>query len=287
MTDVISADVPVRSPNFEEALDDLPKYFAADGDLVLSHLIAVLSSVFPAGEDYFVDSVQRVAHRIDDPNLQTRVEGFIGQESMHGREHHRLNQRLAEFGYPTEMIERYVAAASQASERYLSKYANLAATAGLEHHTAIIAEVLLGDPEARASIGHAGVCSMFLWHALEESEHKAVAFDVYRHVGGSEATRHLSMLMINIGFVMELAAWTAISLALDPEARRQPGAVMRSAWKLRRSPFLGRRFFSRLWDYHRRGFHPDDVDTTGLIARWRARLLDDDGRVAVTTPDAT
>src|SRR3954465_14658249 len=87
--------VPMRTPAFDPWLEDLPKHFAADGDIVTSHVLAVLSSVFPDGEDYFVRSVAAVRDQIENPRLREDVDGFIGQESMHGREHRALNERLA------------------------------------------------------------------------------------------------------------------------------------------------------------------------------------------------
>jgi len=98
--------VPTRRISFEESLRDLPRHFAADGDLITSHVIAALSSVFPDGEDFFVRSVRRYRDRITDPELKRQVSGFIGQEAMHGREHRAFNDRLAELGYPTKRIER-------------------------------------------------------------------------------------------------------------------------------------------------------------------------------------
>src|SRR3954470_17634400 len=100
--------VPTRPMEFDSWVDDVPHHFAADGDILASHVLTVLSSVFPDGEDFFVRSVERARNRIDDPRLQTDVEGFVGQESMHGREHRVLNERLAELGYPTRAIGRYI-----------------------------------------------------------------------------------------------------------------------------------------------------------------------------------
>src|SRR6266550_4730413 len=159
-------------------------HFAADNDIVTSHVLAVLSSVFPDGEDYFVRSVEAVRDRIEDPRLREDVDGFIGQESMHGREHRALNERLAE----------------------------------LEHYTATLAETLLTDPEARAELGHDGVRYLLVWHALEESEHKAVAFDVYKQTGGTERMRVATMWPVHVTFVLETSIWTVISLAMDPVA---------------------------------------------------------------------
>ena len=262
---------------FDTWLDGMPKHFAADGDIVMSHVLAVLSSVFPDGEDYFVRSVAAVSDRIEDPQLRADVEGFIGQESMHGREHRTLNERLAELGYPTRAIGAYVRKLTSLRERFTGELGNLAFTAALEHYTATLAETLLQDPEARSAIGHDGVRYLLMWHALEESEHKAVAFDVYKRMGGTERMRVATMWIIHLTFVIETSIWAGISMAMDGAARRHPLRVLRSAWRLRRSPFTSRRAVRQLFEYHHRGFHPNDRDTSALIAEWRTRLFGSHG----------
>src|SRR3954469_16809270 len=99
--------IPTRRISFEESLQDLPRHFAADGDLILSHVAAALSAVFPDGEDFFVRSVRRYRDQIEDPELKRSVAGFIGQEAMHGREHRAFNDRLDELGYPVKRFERF------------------------------------------------------------------------------------------------------------------------------------------------------------------------------------
>jgi predicted metal-dependent hydrolase len=267
----------MRTPEFDEWLGDLPRHFAKDGDIVMSHVLAVLSGVFPDGEDYFVRSVAAVRDQIDDPGLRRDVDGFIGQEQMHGREHRALNDRLAELGYPTKPIGAYVRWLFRTRERMAMVRLHLGFTAALEHYTATLAETLLSDEDARNEIGHEGVRSLLLWHALEESEHKAVAFDVYRSVGGSERMRLVTMWLTHLTFVLETSIWTAISLSRDPVARRHPLRVAKSAWRLRRSPFTKPKAVRQLMQYTHRGFHPNDRDTTELIATWRAKLFGSDG----------
>src|SRR5581483_5159566 len=111
--------VPTRRISFEETLRDLPKHFAEGGDLILSHLAATLSGLFPDGEDFFVRSVRNFRDRVSDPDLKRQVAGFIGQEAMHGREHRALNDRLAELGYPTKRVERITRAGLRLRERLL------------------------------------------------------------------------------------------------------------------------------------------------------------------------
>jgi predicted metal-dependent hydrolase len=282
--DMVSAQagtsaVPTRPMEFDAWLDDLRRHFATDGDIVMSHILAVLSAVFPDGEDYFVRSVESVRNRIDDPRLREDVEGFIGQESMHGREHRVLNERLAELGYPTRAIATYVQKLTAFRERFQSEKANLAVTAALEHYTATLAETLLTDPDARAEIGHDGVRYLLMWHALEEAEHKAVAFDVYREVGGTERMRVTTMWLVHLTFVLETSIWAMISLAMDPAARRHPVRVLRGVWRLRRSPFTRPHVARHLFQYHRLDFHPNDRDAAELIAEWRAKLFGSAGEL--------
>src|SRR5579875_1881445 len=133
----MSEAVPMRPMEFDEWVRDLPHDFA--GDKVFSHVLAVLSAVFPDGEDYFVRSVRAGAAAVTDPQLAADVEGFIGQESMHGREHRVLNERRAELGYPTRAIGRYVRGLTKVRERVQGRRGNLGFTAALEHYTATLA----------------------------------------------------------------------------------------------------------------------------------------------------
>src|SRR5881398_2251737 len=119
-----SAEVPVRPMQFNRWVAGLPKYFAADGDIVMSHVLAVLSSTFPEGENFFVRSVAAARGDVTDPQLAADVEGFIGQEEMHGREHRVLNERLAEHGYPTRGISTYVRGLYWVRERIQTKKVN-------------------------------------------------------------------------------------------------------------------------------------------------------------------
>ena len=268
--------VPTRRISFEESLQQLPKHFAADGDLVLSHLAASLSAVFPDGEDYFVRSVRYFRDQIDNPELKRDVAGFIGQEAMHGREHRALNERLAQLGYPTKIVERITRRFLTFRERVMSPKSNLAATAALEHFTATLAELLLTDEEVRRLFGNDEIRNVFLWHALEECEHKAVAFDVYRAVGGSERTRIVTMKIIRAMFVVGMATSIFFSLLLDRKTYN-PRALFRSLRQVRRSPLLRREVWDQLREYDRPGFHPDDRDTSALVAEWRERLFGEHG----------
>jgi uncharacterized protein len=268
--------IPTRRISFEESLQDLPRHFAADGDLISSHLTAALSSVFPDGEDYFVRSVRHYRDRITDPVLKRQMSGFIGQEAIHGREHRTLNERLDELGYHTKLVERITKRGLALRERVFSPANNLAATAALEHFTATLAELVLTSEETRDLFGHEAVRDLFVWHALEESEHKAVAFDVYKAIGGKESTRVWTMRFLRYGFVLGMTVQVVLGLLGDRETYRR-GKLRRSLSKLRHSPVVNREIWEQLKDYDRPDFHPDDRDTTELVERWRATLFGAEG----------
>ena len=280
--------VPTRRISFDEALTTLPKHFAADGDLILSHLAAGLSAVFPDGEDFFVDAVRNYRGQITDPVLKRQVNGFIGQEAMHGRVHRAFNDRLAELGYPTKAVERRARFGLRQQRRFASHERQLAMTAALEHFTATLAELLLRDQRARDLFGHPAAQQIFLWHALEENEHKSVAFDVYKAIGGSEKLRVQEMKITRFLFVADTAFQVATSVLRDRDAYRR-GALRASVRRFKASPLWDKALWAQLKDYDRADFHPEDSDTTALLAEWRDRLFGDDGELTsnlVTAPAA-
>jgi predicted metal-dependent hydrolase len=268
--------VPTRRMDFEESFQDVPRHFAADEDLVSCHLTSTLSAVFPDGEDFFVRSVRHFRDQITEPELKRQVNGFIGQEAMHGREHRVFNDRLAELGYPTKKYEWLTKRSLALRERILPAKSNLAATAALEHFTATLAELVLTNEEVRGYFGHEAVRDLFVWHALEESEHKAVAFDVYKAVGGSERLRVWTMNFFRFAFIIGMTAGVLLSLLGDRATYRR-GNLRRSWRRLRGSPIISKDLWLQLRDYNRPDFHPDDRDTTKLVEQWREELFGQDG----------
>lgn len=268
--------VPTRRISFEEQLAQLPKHFGKDGDLISSHLTAALSALFPDGEDFFVRSVRAYRDQITDPVLKRQVAGFIGQEATHGREHRLLNDRLKQLGYPTKRQEKVAKWGLGFRERISPKIANLAATAALEHFTATMAEQLMRDELTDTTLGSEPVRSIFLWHALEESEHKAVAFDVYKAVGGRQFTRVWTMNFFRFIFPLVTTGMVVLSLLRDRRSYKR-GELRRSYQQLRTSGLFSRDTWLRLKDYNRPDFHPFDHDTTELETYWRNRLFGENG----------
>lgn len=276
-------DIPVRRVSFEESLRTIPRHYARDENIFLSHLGVAMSGVFPDGEDFFVKSVRHFRSEITDPVLKKQVAGFIGQESIHGREHRVLNRRFDELGYKATRIEEITKRGLAFRWKVSKPISCLAITAALEHFTATLAEELLSSDEFRDMFGHPAVKEVFMWHALEEAEHKAVAFDVYRAVGGSERLRIMSMRFIRVAFILSSTITMLLGVLRDPASRDL--RRLRRDWKaFRRSPIVSARLWKILKEYDRRGFHPDDRDTNHLTVEWREKLFGDDGSLNHVLP---
>ncbi|MBO0853297.1 MAG: metal-dependent hydrolase [Nocardia sp.] len=274
MTAPRKAVVP-RRIRFTYPADSLEHHFVG-GDLVASHWIAFLSGLFPEGEAFLVRSVRRVVDRIEDPDLQRRARGFIGQELTHGREHHVLNERLRAMGYPVHVLDAIVGFGVRVWDRIFSALTCLAITAALEHFTAVASEAMLTDTELVDRLGDSQIRSLILWHCYEESEHRSVAIDVYRAVGGSETRRIMTMRAIMAMLVVLSIGYMIGSLLCD-RAAYNPIRLFRSfAIRTRPSPAV-KEALGRLPEYLRPGFHPDDVDNTELLERWGVELFGENG----------
>src|SRR5688500_16645163 len=263
--------ITVRRPDLDYAGADLPQYFFAD-DPVRSHIAAMLSAVFPEGEDFFVRSVKAYRDQITDPVLKEQVKGFIGQEALHGREHRAFNERLQELGYPTRFTDKRVKIGLGLLGKVAPKAHQLAVTAALEHYTATLAEALLRDDAARNEFTTEEIRTLFSWHALEETEHKSVAFDVFQHVNGNQRVRVGTMWAVHVGCLLAMAFSVTTSLAVARSGPRPPRNVPRRRARLRSHVFFRPAVLRRLKDYDRADFHPDDHDTVELLDRWRAEL---------------
>ena len=115
------------------------------------------------------------------------------------------------------------------------------------------------------------VRNMLVWHAIEEIEHKSVAFDVYMQVCGD---RKALRRMMNRMAVMFPLLTTLRTFYLLIRARRLP------RWKHLRE---ARQMLTAengmltclkqpLKDFYHEDFHPDDHDNRGLVETWKAEI---------------
>jgi predicted metal-dependent hydrolase len=243
------------------------------GDLVGSAWLNALSNTFPRGEAFFIEAVK--AHREGvPPGLEREIRAFVQQEVNHSREHLAFNRAVIDAGYDVSRIDANVVRMLElARERPV--ILNLAATMALEHFTAMLAHLLLSDPEFLAG-AEPDQADMWRWHAIEEIEHKAVAYDTWLHATRNWSrwkrwkVKTLMMLIVSRTFISHRITDTLDLLAQDDVTG------WRARWKvfayLFGRPGMLRRIFPAWLAYFLPGFHPWNHDDRLLIGRWEAEL---------------
>ncbi|HEX6240395.1 MAG TPA: metal-dependent hydrolase, partial [Polyangiales bacterium] len=219
---------------------------------------------------FFMRSVRALRHHVKDPVLAEQVRVFLAQEALHGREHAVLNKWLKTLGLPASVIERHLDARIQEEEVARKPLDNLAVTCALEHFTAILAKLLLTDPSLRQRF-HETMLPLWYWHAIEELDHKAVAFDVYQAAGGSYPRRVLWMAGASLGLITTamVIQWHLL--------KREDKKVGLRAWLRGLNRYMGPRghlatVMPDYLRYYRRDFHPWQDDDRALIAEAEREL---------------
>ncbi len=259
---------------------DVPRAWLA-GSIVASQIANGVNLLFPAGERFFVRSVHRYLDRIDDPSLRAQVKGFAGQEGRHANAHEKYFDTMRAQGYDVDAIlEPYEKLAYERIEKIAPHALRLAVTVAAEHFTAILAEEALTDGALEHA--HPAVRQLLYWHAVEELEHKAVAFDVLRTVHPGYLLRMLGLFVATAclaGFwfsaTRKLLAQDGVSwkqarreiAELEAEAKREKAAGRPAPKAIGRTVFL-----NGILGYMRPGFHPHDRDHSELVAETLARL---------------
>lgn len=252
--------MPVRRDlHFDISKTDL-KTWNGNGPL-LSHYMNALSVFFPEGERFFIHSLRLYRDQITDPELKKQITGFIGQEAMHGREHEEYNARLAAQGFPAERLEKLVTFMLERGFKRLPNPAQLSITIALEHFTAIYADLLLKEPRLLEGADPT-MAAMWRWHALEETEHKAVAFDAYTAVMGrglkAYALRTSTQVAITTLFMSAIFAFHVQMIRADKGLKLGLRDVAKFGWQMF-GPVGGLRRLALPWlDYFKPGFHPWD-----------------------------
>lgn len=263
----------IRTPDFDLA-DDVPKYWW-DNDPAKTLLLAAMSASFPAGERFFIDSVRHYQSQITDPELQKAIRGFIGQEAHHSKEHKALNGYLEEKGIGLARLDREIQAFMNWMRKNFSPERQLAHTVAVEHFTALMAEEFLLKYDALEEMDPR-MAPIWAWHAIEESEHKAVAFDVYKAIGGSEFTRVTEMMLVSILFPLFSGIHLAQLMKEDGQLfnlKSWAGAVNYMWGK----PGVFRKLLPSYFKYYSPNFHPWNHDARDLVERakkkWLSRVL--------------
>lgn len=236
------------------------------GDVVATAFYNALSVTFPKGEAFFIESVKAFREGVDE-KLAREIKAFTIQEVVHSREHVAFNKRVLDHGYDITRLEARIDQVLEIA-RARPAIVQLAATMALEHYTAIIASELLSNPRHLAG-ADAESRELWRWHALEEIEHKGVAYDTFLHATRDMSRwkrwkiKSLTMLLISVTFWKHRIEGTLDLMAQDGVTGWRARAAL--AKYLLVSPGVVRRMIPAWSSYFLPGFHPWNHDDRNLI----------------------
>lgn len=263
------AELTITPKDINSALsEDTPRYWF-DNHPFKTHYFNALSSSFPVGERFFIRSVRHYEAQIGDARLKQQILQFVGQEGHHRIEHrHHIDILLAQGYHGIRRFEHVVQVVLDFLNKRFPLY-SLAATVALEHFTAILADHLLRHPDRWLTPMHPDMQLLWKWHAVEETEHKAVAFDVFQQVSGSYVLRLGAMILETIGFLLDILVRTVYFLWRDGKLFSLRLWLQGIAFVWGRKGALG----SIIGDYFRffrPGFHPWQNDNYHLVKQFLA-----------------
>ncbi|MCK0162544.1 metal-dependent hydrolase [Marinobacter sp. S6332] len=262
-----NVDIKAQRMGFEFD-EQVPQYWMEESPF-FSHLMNALSVLFPQGEQFFVDSVRAFRDQIDDPKLKAEVRGFIGQEAMHSLEHMAMNQHVRDRGMPVDEMEKQLNVVLDVA-KLLPKRHQLAITCALEHITAMMADMLLERDDVREGM-HETMRPLWAWHAIEETEHKAVAYDVFQQVGGTYAERTF-YLIFSTAALGVMASYFTGRMMLNDAKRFSITDTGKSLWRMWGKNGTFSSLIPTWFGYFKPGYHPWDNDNSELIARFKAEI---------------
>jgi hypothetical protein len=240
------------------------------GDAVGTAVFNAFSLIFPEGERLFMDAVRQYRAQLSGRLLED-AKAFISQEAVHSREHKSVNSLFDRRRYPVDAIEAEIRE-QMTRVRERGPMAMLTVTIALEHFTAVAADLLLDDQTLLTGAPR-DIARLWQWHAVEEMEHKAVAFDVFaeatkdwpRH--RARRMRNSVMRVVTLVFVSNITRFAARLLAAD--GMNPWTAQARVLWFMFAGPGPFRRAWRHYRDWYRADFHPSDHDDRRLLDRWR------------------
>lgn len=260
---------PVRRMDYRFA--ETKKYWV-DDDPAMTHFFTGMSLLFPEGESYFVRSVRALREGIwKGSRLDKEIGRFIGQEAMHSKEHQAFHVSTSQFGLNPESMEAFTGTLLKFLEKRLSKKSNLLVTTGIEHYTAVTgAEVMRWGYR---HITDETMRNLWLWHAVEETEHKAVAYDLYRQLYGRGLGDYLQR--VGIYTFISLPIVFGLANAYGVVLMKRDGQLLNLASWLKIGKVLSFSLAKAGWglmQYYRPDFHPNQIDESTLLAQTKRVL---------------
>lgn len=269
----VSGDHDIVPRDIRFGIIDNPVRYWFGGDLLKTATIDGLSIFLPEGERYFIKSLRHYASKLKDKELAAEITGYSVQEALHTREHLDYNRSLTALGYDVEKMEEPIRTTIDVIKNPLLR---VAITCAVEHLTATISTVTLRKPQILDG-ADMQYRRLWMWHALEELEHKAVAIEVLKAATPKMAgwkryflrVSAMNAIIIPFVFLFGRNVWI---YARNDGAKTGIRFWLRFLWVLFGNPGYWRRCMPLFLKYYLPGFDSRNSDDKELIRKGRAWL---------------
>ncbi|MEQ1308663.1 metal-dependent hydrolase [Acinetobacter bereziniae] len=281
--------IPIRHMKFDFDPAKLDHRFYMDAELASAYF-ASLSIFLTRGEDLVIDTARYHRDFITDPLLKQRVTSLIGQEAIHSKMHEELNEAYLIRDLPVKLFRTWAGWAFEYGFERLPQPMKLSLMAGIEHFTAVLAEYMMNHEEIFFRSQDEKQRAIWMWHMLEESEHKDIAFDVFQELSNNYLLRIAGFFpaLITILVLISVASF------LVPFYRNPKNLISLRYWS--EIPYNFRLIFGlkdgvygssfkHIFDYLRPNFHPNDHDTSEFLEYYKEKLLNPEN--GILTPYLT
>ena len=205
-----------------------------------------INLLLPAGEFWFCRLFNKAMPHITDEKLKKDVKAFVRQEAQHAQAHSTATEDyLQAHGIKTKQVTskiEWVLKVVGADQPFGYKVPKrlehqwlvlrLGLVATIEHMTCVLGEYIVENQIWQEQGADPTLLDLLKWHGAEEIEHRSVAFDVYRHLGGTYISRYYLSAIV---FPVIIGLWAdgaANIMAQDPRfAGKKPSVFRPWVWR--------------------------------------------------------
>lgn len=269
--------IPIRHMKFNFDYQKIDPKFYLNAELASAYF-ASLSIFLTYGEDLVIDTARYHRDFIEDPVLKQRVTSLIGQEALHSKLHEELNDEFLKADLPVKLFRTWAGWVFDYGFNRLPQPMKLSLMAGIEHFTAVLAEYMMNHEHIFFQSQDEKQRAIWMWHMLEESEHKDIAYDVFQKLSHNYALRIAGFFPALITILVLIS----IASLIVPFYRKPSNLISPNYYKdMFRSFGLIFGFkdgvygssIKHIFDYLRPDFHPNDHDTSEFLEYYKKILL--------------
>ncbi len=187
---------------------------------------------------------------------------------MHSKAHREFNDAWRRDDYQLDRFQAWLARKDH-HVKSLPPKVQLAITCAFEHFTALLGGYILRHPEVLSTLDD-DAAKLWIWHAIEEIEHRAVAFEVYQHVYADHRLRRMIMRSVTAGFA-SLTFYSTSQLFLQDKKNSIPkiGGNLFGLYLLAKMLL---QLLPEYLSYYRKDFHPAKINYSRSLRYWKQRM---------------